>query len=154
MSKKNNYEISNDTLREILDNIKDCEYLEYIYLNNNRYAKKSLNELDDDMMIITQKDNHLYMIDSDKYQDAFRAEDMLEFTPKVDLMILDKDNSLPYSKMKQMMTDDTIISKIYDNGIIYIEDNRENQQILLTHEYIYLIKGRGINTDIRVTKPE
>jgi hypothetical protein len=47
-----------------------------------------------------------------------------------------------------MITENTIITKIFNNNITYIEDNVSDNKILITESDTYILNGSGLKTSI------
>ena len=71
----------------------------------------------------------------------------LNFRQIVDLVILLDSENIPEG-MDGIIDKDTIVSKSLGNDVIYIEDFRKNQYMIVTKHEKIVFEGRGIDTHI------
>ena len=123
-----------NTIINLLENKYD-DQIEYIYVDKSILTKnRQDNLLFKEKIFITTDDNNLQMLDFE-----LNEKDILNFTPKVDLLIIDHHNELN-NFTKNIIDKHTIISKILSDDTIYIEDALNQLKIIISKDETYIFK--------------
>ncbi|WP_304124838.1 hypothetical protein [Methanosphaera cuniculi] len=123
-----------NTIINLLENKYD-DQIEYIYVDKSILTKnRQDNLLFKEKIFITTDDNNLQMLDFE-----LNEKDILNFTPKVDLLIIDHHNKLN-NFTKNIIDKHTIISKILSDDTIYIEDALNQLKIIISKDETYIFK--------------
>ncbi|MDO5826387.1 MAG: hypothetical protein BZ137_01880 [Methanosphaera sp. rholeuAM130] len=137
-----------DSMIKQLDKIDNKESLEYIYMDDIQNNSINLQEIFDDCFLITRnKNNELVMMDTISTDE----KTLLSFIPEVDLMIINNKLELPSSILEEMISEHTIILKIF-NKIFYMEDHLKNEIHITTENDSLKILDNGIYT--RITRED
>lgn len=144
--KQLNLKISN-----ILSNIPEYEYLEYIFLDNIKYSKYIVDYTKhNNSYILSLNDNdELYILEENNDDNIIDFHDnVINSRPELDLIIITDESKIPDNYIQEMITQNTIITKIFNNNITYIEDNVSDNKILITESDTYILNGSGVKTSI------
>lgn len=137
-----------DSMIKQLYKINNKESLEYIYMDDIQNNSINLREVFDDCFLITRnKNNELVMMDTISTEE----KTILSFIPEVDLMIINNKVELPPSILEEMISEHTIILKIF-NKIFYMEDHLKNEIYITTENDSLKILDNGIYT--RITRED
>lgn len=129
--------IKNESINAII-NLLENKYddqIEYIYVDKSILTKnRQDNLLFKEKIFITTDNNNLQMLDFEQNE-----KDILNFTPKVDLLIIDHQNT-SNNFTKNLIDKHTIISKILSDDTIYIEDALNKLKIIISKDKTYIFK--------------
>lgn len=135
-----------------LQNLEDINECEYIYLDTLNFPKNT--SFLKNKIIITQNNlQDFLMFEYDNIADNNGIVDITElnFRQMVDLVILLDSENLP-KHIEDIIDKDTIVSKNLGSNIIYIEDLRKNQFMIVTKYEKIVIEGRGTQTRVKYYK--
>lgn len=134
-----------DAIIKHIDKIDDKESLEYVYMDDIKDNYVNLDEIFKDSFLITRnQDNELVMIDDNQNSEK---QTLISFIPEVDLMILDDKSNFHQSILEEMISNNTIIIKIF-NRIYYMEDQLKNESYITTEYESLKIMNKGMHTKI------
>lgn len=136
---------------KILRNIPEHEYVEYVYLEDKEVSKNIFKNLEetDTYLLTLNSNNELYIIDNRPETNIIDYnENTITSRPELDLIIISEATNIPNKYIQDMVTQNTIITKIFDNNITYIEDTMSDKKILIIDNDTYTIIGSGIETKI------
>lgn len=142
---------SKTQIANIIRNIPEVEYVEYVFLDNEDDSRKFISNLDenDTYLLTLNNKNELYIIENSMDNNSSdRYDNTITSRPELDLIIITDDTKIQDNYIQEMVTKNTIITKIFDNDITYIEDNMSDRKILITECDTYTINGSGIKTRI------
>jgi len=95
------------------------------------------------------ENNELYIIDENNDDNIINFNDnVINSRPELDLIIITDENRIENNYIQEMITENTIITKIFNNNITYIEDNVSDNKILITESDTYILNGSGLKTSI------
>ena len=95
------------------------------------------------------ENNELYIIDENNDDNIINFHDnVINSRPELDLIIITDGNRIENNYIQEMITENTIITKIFNNNITYIEDNVSDNKILITESDTYILNGSGLKTSI------
>lgn len=146
---------NNDIRNNIEDIIKNLENIpginecEYIFFDSLNFPKNT-SFLKNKIIIIQNNIQDFFMFEYDNIEKDNKIRDITElnFRQVVDLVVLLDSGNIP-KHMEDIIDQDTIVSKSLGNNIIYIEDLRKNQYIIITKHEKIVLEGKGINTHIK-----
>lgn len=132
--------IKNESINTII-NLLENQYndqIEYIYVDKSILTKNRQDNLlfKEKIFITTDNNNNLQMLDFEQNE-----KDILNFAPKVDLLIIDHHNT-SNNFTKNIIDKHTIISKILSDDTIYIEDALNKLKIIISKDETYIFKDK------------
>lgn len=129
---------------EQLTNIEDKEFFEYVYLDEYEKDKDRLKEIFKETILITRNNkNELLMHEPNTNNEKTK----LSYIPEVDLMILKDQDNLPFKILDKMLSEHTIICKVFDD-IFYLEDCLKKERRIVTEHDSLKVIDDGIHTKI------
>ena len=126
----------------------NIEHLEYIFIDEFIFNKYN-NNLFKDKIIITNTNNTLQMIELENSEIVSKTR--LTCIPEVDMVIIN-DTIRSIKRTKNLVDKHTIISKITEDDIIYIEDKHKKIRIIITKDDAILIEGESLDAKITLLK--
>lgn len=146
-----NNDLRNNDIEEIiknLENLPDINECEYIYVDSLNFPKNTA-FLKNKIILTHNNIQNFLMFEYDNIvHNKIMNVSELNFKQIVDLVILVDSENIP-KDMNEIIDKDTIVSKSLGNDIIYIEDLRKNQYMIITKHEKIVIEGRGIETHIK-----
>lgn len=145
-----NNDLRNNDIEEIIKNIENLPGInecEYVYLDRLNFPENTT--FLKNKIILTQNTiQNFLMFEYDKIvHNKIMDITELNFRQIVDLVILLDSENIPEG-MDGIIDKDTIVSKSLGNDVIYIEDFRKNQYMIVTKHEKIVFEGRGIDTHI------
>ena len=149
-----NNDMRNNNIGEIIKNLENLPGInecEYIYLDNINFPKNTV--FLKNKIILTHNDiQNFSMFEYDNIvHNKIKDITELNFRQIVDLVILTDSEKIP-KDIDEIIDKDTIVSKSLGNDVIYIEDMRKNQYMIITKHEKIVIEGRGIETHLTYYK--
>ena len=147
--KKNTQNYIDKNVNNIFKNlniISEINESEYVYLDkiDLQYIN---NQLLKNKIVITKKINNYYMFENN-YLDNTKDMTKLDYKQIVDLIILNNTEKGLTKDIEELIDNDTIIIKNLGNNIIYIEDKKKEEKIIITGCEKIVIKGNGIYSQL------
>lgn len=113
----------------------------------NRKLQKENNLLLHDKIIITENSEYkICMLDSNI--SGSQKYDILNYPPKVDLIITFESDNSYNEHISKCMDKHTLISKMLSEDVIYLEDSYKDLHILINDDKIFILKGHGLETKL------
>jgi len=136
-----------------MDDISDIENFEYLFIQNKLLDYNLNHVLGKDNIILTDdaENDSIYMINSDTInKTALENKTQVKHTPKMDMIMIDDSQAIKENKHLQNSIDQhTIITKLINENIFYIEDSLKEIRIIISPQTKILILGEGIQTDVK-----
>ncbi len=131
-----------------LQSVPDINECEYIFIDILNFSK-SIPFLENKIIITQNNLNDFLMLEYESEEtNSYNEMTKTNFNMIVDLVILLDSENIP-KKINELVDEDTIISKNLGNDVTYVEDLRNNQQMICTKYEKIVLEGNGVNTHIK-----